>query len=258
LSSVEKKLRKVTAELDLRLEKNITTSTNTTTVHETEISSMKTKDLEELCVNLLQRLSDASKAVRDLTTSAQRVGSRLLEISNSEGGSSSRMSPAKQEELVKMLDDHMANLPEDNHRPDSRGDDGNYIFGSDASDDFIDPKFGGAPLPRSAVGDGEWDLDNAVNNRNNSSQENGNAIFQWSEPAADRMARLNRKQYEEDSTESDSSMMGYEDDNFPLDDFNADENDAWIPASDESPTDTGATIDNSETSTFNFGDSVYN
>jgi len=42
-----------------------------------------------------------------------------------------------------MLDEHLASLPEDRHRPEISGDSGDYMFGSDDFDEFIDARFGG-------------------------------------------------------------------------------------------------------------------
>ena len=58
-------------------------------------------------------------------------------------GSSYRMSTAKRERFIKMLDDHLVNLPED-PKPNTSGGDGDYIFGIDEFDDSIDAQFGGA------------------------------------------------------------------------------------------------------------------
>ena len=60
------------------------------------------------------------------------------------------------------MEEHLANLPEDKHRPETRGDDGVYVYGSDEFDGDIDPMFGGRDTDEYVVkglpnGESKWD-----------------------------------------------------------------------------------------------------
>ena len=104
--------------------------------------TMNYTELEELSFILCQNISIAMKTVNELTESSKYVNSRLLDYSYADGVSGS-MSPAKAEDLAKMMDEHYASLPDDTHRPQSPGYDGKYVFGSDDFDDKIGSSFGG-------------------------------------------------------------------------------------------------------------------
>jgi hypothetical protein len=45
--------------------------------------------------------------------------------------------------LDKLMEDHIANLPEDAHRPETWDGDGLYVFGEDEESDGVDAQFGG-------------------------------------------------------------------------------------------------------------------
>jgi len=98
-------------------------------------------ELSSLCSTLGEQLSEAMQTVKELDESSKRIGSRLMDFCST-GGSSYRMSTAKREKFIKMLDDHLENLPED-PKPTTSGGDGGYIFGIDEFDDSIDSQFGG-------------------------------------------------------------------------------------------------------------------
>ena len=129
--------RSVTKQQDLRMKNETLTNEDLS-----PYDLMEDEELSSLCNSLCGKVSEAMRIVHDLTESSKRVGSRLLDYC-SDDGVEGKMSTAKQEELAKMLDDHLASLPKDKHRPKSPGDDGEYIFGSDEYEDHIDSKFGG-------------------------------------------------------------------------------------------------------------------
>ena len=104
-------------------------------------NNMGDSELATLHLELSQQVLDAIKVARELSESASQLKNRLLDYCASDTGEG-RISTAKQEELAKMLDTHLAELPDD-PRPQSHGDDGQYIFGSDDFDGTIDSRFGG-------------------------------------------------------------------------------------------------------------------
>jgi len=106
-------------------------------------ASLDYKQIRALCNDLCIKVSDASKTVHQLTENSKRVASRLLDCCGADGGVEGRLSISQQEELAKMLDDHIATLPKDKHRPVKRGDQEDYIFGLDEFDEEIDSRFGG-------------------------------------------------------------------------------------------------------------------
>jgi hypothetical protein len=105
-------------------------------------SDTEIKELSSLCSTLGKQLAEAMQTVKELDESSKRIGARLMDYCSTDG-SSYRMSNAKRERFVKMLDDHLENLPED-PKPTTSGGDGDYIFGIDEFDDSIDSQFGGA------------------------------------------------------------------------------------------------------------------
>ena len=102
--------------------------------------SLDTLELKQICEDLGKELTDASKAVVELDASARRMGKRLLEFC---AYNFQQKNKAKQEALKKELDETLANLPSHARQPDSPGDDGNYIFGSDSFDEQFNPMLGG-------------------------------------------------------------------------------------------------------------------
>jgi len=104
--------------------------------------SMGTEELKLFCEELGKELTDVAKAAVELDTSARRMGKRLLHFSAFELSKDSTASKAKQA-LEKEMDAHMANLPINARQPNSPGDDGEYIFGSDSSNEQFNPMLGG-------------------------------------------------------------------------------------------------------------------
>jgi hypothetical protein len=123
---------------------------NTIISHETDshpqFADMSIEELQSLSSNLGERFAEALQTVQELDESAKRIGSRLMDYCSSDGAEY-RMSSFKQEKLARMMDEHLASLPED-PKPESPGDDGQYIFGIDEYDEDIDPHFGGKPSAR--------------------------------------------------------------------------------------------------------------
>ncbi len=99
------------------------------------------EELEILCKNLGDEVLNAIDTLRELTESSKQLGRRLLDYCSVDG-TEGRVSKVKQEELAKMVEDHIANLPDDRDRPGYSDD---YVFGSDEfRNDNFDPRYGGS------------------------------------------------------------------------------------------------------------------
>jgi len=116
---------------------------NQTAEAENELKDMSSEELDELFRKLGHVVTEAQKSLYEADRSFDRVNSHLLDYSIS-NGVHYKQSQAKIEKLNKMMEEHIANLPDDTqHRPDTHGDDGSYMFGSDEFDNEIDSQFGG-------------------------------------------------------------------------------------------------------------------
>ena len=112
----------------------------------TQYESMDIEELKSICNKLGKDLSDVSKVVVELDASARRMGKRLLDFS-----SLGSTRDSKQEALEKELDEVIANLPSYVRQPDSPGDDGEYVFGSDSYDEQFNPMLGGKRGPNTLL-----------------------------------------------------------------------------------------------------------
>jgi len=113
--------------------------------YKTEINELQ-KDV----IILEAKLNECVKTATELDNAARRIGARLLDYSLS--GGMGRASVMQEEMLAKTVDEYVANLPDDVTR--TRGDDGNYIFGSDEYDEHINPLNGGEKFRDTRSDDG--------------------------------------------------------------------------------------------------------
>mmetsp|Transcript_30081 Transcript_30081/g.63791 ORF Transcript_30081/g.63791 Transcript_30081/m.63791 type:complete len:616 (+) Transcript_30081:145-1992(+) len=91
-------------------------------------------ELQELFLKVGNEVVDAQKSLYDTERSSDRVNSHLLDYSVT-NGVQSKQSQAQLDRLDRMMDEHIANLPEDGQRP-------HDAFGSDDElDGEIDPMF---------------------------------------------------------------------------------------------------------------------
>jgi len=107
-----------------------------------KINESEVKELETICNSLGHKVTEAAKSVQDLSKSLKSLSDRLLNYC-SKSSVEGRIPEAKIEELAKAMKSHIASLPPETHRPDSPGDDGIYVFGSDEFHNEIDPSYGG-------------------------------------------------------------------------------------------------------------------
>ena len=106
------------------------------------LSRVSLEKLQELFTKIGSEVIDAQKSLYEADRSCDRVNSHLLDYSIS-NGVQYKMSQAEIERLDKVMEEHVASLPEDTHRPTTPGGDGTYVFGTDEYDDNIDSNYGG-------------------------------------------------------------------------------------------------------------------
>lgn len=107
-----------------------------------EFADAPPDELQDLFSRVGNEVLDAQRSLYEAERSADRVNSHLLDYTVSDGVQS-RQSQAGLDRLDRMMEEFIESLPEDSHRPETRGDDGSYVFGSDEFDDKINPMFGG-------------------------------------------------------------------------------------------------------------------
>lgn len=109
---------------------------------------LTTIELEGHCKTLGEEVLKSMSIVRELSESLTHLGRRLLDYCVA-AGAEGRNSRSKQEELAKMLEEHIASLPDDREKP---GYEDGYIFGSDEFRDDIDHRYGGIQTEKSIPG----------------------------------------------------------------------------------------------------------
>ena len=122
-----------------------------------DLWAISSEELQEMFMKVGSEVVSAQKSLYEAERACDRVNSHLLDYSVSSG--QYKMSQASVDRLDKMMDEHIASLPEDTHRPDAPGDDESYVFGSDEFDENIDTQYGGA---RPDVFDPRLPLDNNI------------------------------------------------------------------------------------------------
>jgi hypothetical protein len=158
-ASAKSKLTRIVNEMDHRA--NDDAKIVNFVVASNEFSGLPPDELQELFKRVGNEVVDAQRSLYESERSTDRVNSHLLDYSVT-SGVQYKLSQAKLDRLDRMMDEFIASLPEDNHRPESPGNDGNYVFGSDQFDDNIDPTYGGTSPEEYVVrglpnGEGKWD-----------------------------------------------------------------------------------------------------
>jgi len=139
-SIAKSKLTKIVSEMDLR-DGDGDGDENESAIND-DFTDVSSEELQELFQTVGQEVVEAQKSLYEAERSTDRVNSHLLDYSVS-NGVQFRQSQAELERLDKMMEEHIASLPEDVHRPETEGSDGLYVFGADEFDEKIDPAFGG-------------------------------------------------------------------------------------------------------------------
>lgn len=112
---------------------------------DSDLGMIPSEELEEMFIKVGSEVVSAQKSLYEAERSCDRVNSHLLDYSVS-SGVQYKLSQASVERLNQMMEEHIASLPDDTHRPDKPGNDEAYVFGSDEFDENIDSQFGG-PRP---------------------------------------------------------------------------------------------------------------
>lgn len=152
------KLARIVHEMDLRAY-NDTKSVNL--VASNDLSELTPDELQELFLKVGKDTVEAQRSLYESERSTDRVNSHLLDYSVT-SGVQYKLSQAKLDNLDRMMEEFIASLPEDNHRPETPGNDGSYEFGSDQFHDKHDPQYGGKNIEDYVVrglpnGESKWD-----------------------------------------------------------------------------------------------------
>ena len=142
-SSVKARFAKIVIEMDHRAESNDTEQQHEQQqFFDADFSNTSDEELQELFESVGKEVMEAQLSLYESDRSTDRVNAHLLDYSTT-NSVQYRTSQAEIERLENMMEEHMANLPEDTHRPDVPGDDESYVFGSDEVSEQIDSRFGG-------------------------------------------------------------------------------------------------------------------
>lgn len=140
-STAKATLTEIVNEIDRR--DNVNDDAKDTDVHkDSGFEAISSDELQEMFIKVGSEVVSAQKSLYEAERSCDRVNSHLLDQSVS-SGVQYKLSQASVERLNKMMEEHIASLPEDTHRPDTPGNDASYVFGSDEFDEAIDSQFGG-------------------------------------------------------------------------------------------------------------------
>lgn len=137
-STVKRRLAKIVLEIDKRADSSGDTEKN----FDKDFSTTSSEELQDLFESVALEVMEAQQSLYEADRSTDRVNAHLLDYST-ENSVQYRTSQAEVERLEKMMEDHIASLPDDTHRPDVPGDDDSYIFGLDEASEEIDARFGG-------------------------------------------------------------------------------------------------------------------
>lgn len=138
-ASAKSKLTSIVSEMDRQL---LNDGEDDYQPNDNDFDDVSSDELQELFLSVGNEVVEAQKSLYESDRSTDRVNSHLLDYSVT-NGVGYKLSQAELERLDKMMDDYVDSLPEDHHRPESPGGEGNYVFGSDEFDGDIDPHFGG-------------------------------------------------------------------------------------------------------------------
>ena len=139
-SSVKSKLAKIVFEMDRRADAD--SEQERQSFFDEEFTDTSREDLQEMFEHVAMEAMDAQMALYESDRSTDRVNAHLLDYSTT-NSVQYKLSQAEGERLERMMNDHISSLPDDHHRPDTPGDDGSYVFGSDQDSDEIDARYGG-------------------------------------------------------------------------------------------------------------------
>eukprot|EP00578_Thalassiosira_sp_NH16_P001150 CAMPEP_0181140806 /NCGR_PEP_ID=MMETSP1071-20121207/35495_1 /TAXON_ID=35127 /ORGANISM="Thalassiosira sp., Strain NH16" /LENGTH=1447 /DNA_ID=CAMNT_0023227771 /DNA_START=205 /DNA_END=4549 /DNA_ORIENTATION=+ len=155
-SVAKSRLTKIVSEIDRR-----ECDEDQNEIPDDDFFGVSSDELQEMFRKVGNEVVEAQQSLYDSERSSDRVNSHLLDYSVS-SGVQYRQSQAQLDRLNKMMDEHIASLPEDTHRPSTPGNDGVYVFGSDEFDSDINGMYGGTDPNEYVVrglpnGESKWD-----------------------------------------------------------------------------------------------------
>ena len=126
-----------------------------------DFDGVSSDELQTLFEKVGNEAVEAQRSLYDSERSTDRVNSHLLDYSVT-NGVKYKLSQSELERLDKMMEEHIASLPDSDHRPDTPGHDGSYVFGADEFDEKINPIYGGRNPDEYVVrglpnGESKWD-----------------------------------------------------------------------------------------------------
>ena len=139
--SVKSRFAKIVAEIDKREELRHDEQEEHE-FYDQDFSDTSHEELQDLFNTVALEVMEAQRSLYESDRSADRVNAHLLDYSTT-NSVQYRTSNAEIERLEKMMDEHIASLPEDSHRPEVPGNDDSYVFGLDEISEQIDPRYGG-------------------------------------------------------------------------------------------------------------------
>jgi hypothetical protein len=154
-ATAKAKFSSVVNEMDRRVnEETVDTQQRPQSPNDGDFADLSSEELQDLFEILGTEVMEAQKSLYESDRSTDRVNAHLLDYSVS-NGVQYKLSQAELERLDKLMEDHIANLPEDAHRPETWGGDGLYVFGEDEESDGVDAQFGGRDPDERGLPNGE-------------------------------------------------------------------------------------------------------
>jgi hypothetical protein len=120
-----------------------------------DFDGVSSDELQILFEKVGNEVVEAQRSLYDSERSSDRVNSHLLDYSVT-NGVKYKLSQSELERLDNMMEEHIASLPDSDHRPHTPGHDGSYVFGANEFDEKISPIHGGRN-PDEPNGESEWD-----------------------------------------------------------------------------------------------------
>jgi hypothetical protein len=140
--SAKEKLTKIVHEMGYRNRSDDDDDMHLANKQLNDFDNVSSEELQTLFERVGNEVIEAQRSLYDSDRSTDRVNSHLLDFSVT-NGVKYKLSQSELERLDDMMEEHIASLPESDHRPTTSGDDGSYVFGEDQFDEKINSVYGG-------------------------------------------------------------------------------------------------------------------
>ena len=140
--SAKEKFTKIVHEMDYRNLSDDDDDMHLANKQLNDFDNVSSEELQTLFERVGNEVIEAQRSLYDSDRSTDRVNSHLLDFSVT-NGVKYKLSQSELERLDDMMEEHIASLPESDHRPTTSGDDGSYVFGEDQFDEKINSVYGG-------------------------------------------------------------------------------------------------------------------